>query len=174
MIMTLYQEYLLVIKRLTEIYKLHVDVNHRDIHTFYKDKIPLFKLLFGKYEDSGETNIVVSFHIGVKTHDAIEWFTRIHEEHPLLKVAQSFIEDSQGESYIGDEAEFIQKLIQEREIIIHWLENQGIEEMKKLAKTPVIGRKRDYRKSYHSRLDVEKATIEFDHLKKPKDDGDIH
>jgi hypothetical protein len=174
MIVTLYQEYLLVIKRLTEIYKLHVDVGHKDSHTFYKDKVPIFKLLFGTSRETGETNIVVSFHIGLKIHNAVAWFVSIYHEHPLIQVAESFIEDSQGELYIGEDAEFIQKLIQEREIIIHWLDNRSPEEMIKLAKTPVIGRKRDYRKSYHSRLDVEEATIEFEHLKKPKDDGDVH
>lgn len=173
-IVTLYQEYLYIIKQLREIYKLDVDVPHRDIHNFYKDKKPIFKLMYGKYGGSGDGSIVVSFHITMKVVDSIGWFSKIQKINPMVKLAESYVEDHQGETYLGDDAEYIQSVITEREILAHWLDNKTTEEMKTRSQQNVIGRKVDYRKSYDSRFDGEKATMDFDHLKKPGNDEDIH
>lgn len=174
MIMTMYQEYMYVVGQLKDAFKLEVDVPHRDVHTFYHNKRPIFKLMFGTYAESKETCVVVSFHITISITDAIEWYKRILKIHPLIKVVETYIEDQNGETYLGEDAEYIRSFIQQREILNHWLDNRTEDEMKEAAAKKVVGKKRDYRKSYHSHSESERATIEFDLLKKPENTEDIH
>ena len=174
MIQTMYQEYLYIIGKLKDIYKLEVDVPHQNIHTFYKNKAPIFKLLYGSYTKTGDTNIVVSFHIDIKVTEAIQWFVNIANIHPLLKVAEVYIEDDKGETYLGEDAEFIKNLKFQREVLDAWMSSRGEDEMKEFVKSKIVGEPRDYKKSYDSRHDSDKAIMDFDVLKKPEDSEDIH
>lgn len=178
MIQTMYQQYLFVIGKLKDIYQVEVDVNHRDVHTFYYQKIPVFKLLFGEFQTANqkekEQAIVVSFHIDLKVTEAVQWWINIHAIHPLIKVAEVYVEDDKGESYLGEDARMIQSLKYQREILDHWLTNKGEEEMIKFAQAKVVGKERDYKKSYDSHRETDKAIIDFEFIKKPQGDGDIH
>lgn len=175
MIQTPYQEYLFVIGKLKDVYNLDVDVSHRDIHTFYDKKKPVFKLMFGQYNENQETGIVVSFYIDIKVTEAINWFISISEIHPMVRVAEVYIEDDKGETFLGEDAEFIKNLKFQREVLDHWLSNKGQDEMKEFVKSKIVGAPRNYKKSYDSRHDSDKAIIEFEYLKKPEDDsGDVH
>lgn len=174
MIQNLYQEYIYLVGRLKDIHALDVDVNHKDIHTFYKNKIPMFKLLFGEFSKTKELNIVVSFHIDVKVTDAILWFINIQNIYPLLKVAEVYIDDDKGETYLGEDAELIRNLKFEREVLDQWLSSKGEDEMKEFVKSKIIGNERDYKKSYDSQGESEKAIMDFEFIKPPDDDGDVH
>ena len=92
--MTLYQEYLFVIGKLKDIYKLELKADHKDLHSFYKDDRPLFKLFFGNFTKEPHPIIVISFHLDLPHAEAVQWFLNIHYTHPQIKIHDSFIEDS--------------------------------------------------------------------------------
>lgn len=173
-ITNLYQEYIFVIGKLKDIYKLEVDTVHRDIHTFFYDRNQIFKLLFGKYT-SGGNQIVVSFHIDVSSRDAIYWFLNVQHLYPLLKVVDHHIEDDKGETYLGSEASAIQNLLIQRNTLDHWLTEKSEKEMKDFVDGKVIGKVRDPKQSYNSQVESSKAIIDFEKIKSaPEDGGDTH
>lgn len=173
MITTLYQEYLFVIGKLKDVYKLEVDTNHRDIHTFYQNKVQLFKLMFGAYEN-GDHQIVVSFHIDVTSRDAIYWFLNIQYFYPMLKAVDHHIEDDKGETYLGSEATAIQNLLMQRNTLDYWLTEKSEKDMKDFVDGEVVGKVRNPKQSYNSQEESSKAIMEFDRMKKPSDDEDTH
>lgn len=168
MLISLYQEYLYTIGKLKDIYKLEVDVVNKNIHIFYENKIPIFKLLFGSFAKNGQEAIVVSFHIDVKITHAIQWFSNIEQIHPDLKVADAYIEDDKGETYLGEDAEFIKNLKFQREVLDTWLSNRGEDEMREFVKSKIVGKPKNLNKIYDSRHDRELAIMEFELLKKPE------
>lgn len=170
----LYQEYLRVIGKLKDVYKLHVDVDHEDIHTFYIDKKPLFKLLFGTFTSDPDPSIVVSFHVSLLHPEAITWFINIYRTHPGILIHDSYIEDSNGESYLGEDALALQEVYQTQDILAEYLENSSREEMEDFATAPVFGRERDTTKSFDSRDEKTEAIIEFERLRKPSNDDQVH
>lgn len=174
MITNLYQEYLFVIGKLKDTYNLHVDVDHKDIHTFYKDKKPLFKLFFGMFTKEEENSIVVSFHIDMFHAEAIQWFINIYNLHPLIKIHDSYIEDSNGETFLGEDAMAIREVFQSQEILSEWLENHDREDTEYFVKSKVVGRQRDHTKIFDSQVERDKAIIEFDKIRKPEDDEGVH
>lgn len=170
----LYQEYLRVIGRLKDVYKLHIDVDHEDIHTFYVDKKPLFKLFFGTFTKDPEPSIVVSFHVDLYHAEAISWFINIYRIYPALLIHDSFIEDSNGESYLGEDAMALKEVYQAQEILAEWLENSSREEMEEFATAPVSGREPGVTKVFDSRGEKQEAIIEFERLRKPTNDDQVH
>lgn len=170
----LYQEYLRVIGRLKDIFGLNIDVEHQDIHTFFKDKRPLFKLFFGVFSKDEDPSIVVSFHVDLMHPEAIGWFINIYRLHPGITMHDSWIEDSAGETYLGEDAMALKETYQAQEILTHWLEHASHEEMGEFAKAPVYGRERDPNKVYDSQNERVEAIIEFERLRKPTDDDNIH
>src|SRR5579863_3837695 len=104
MVITMYEQYLWLIGELKERHKLHVEADHKDIHTFYKNKVQLFKLFHGKYTSTEADSIVVSFHINLTATDAIEWYVNIKNLHPPILVTEVFMEDDRGETYLGEDA----------------------------------------------------------------------
>jgi hypothetical protein len=173
MIMSLYQEYLRVIGQLKDVYKLDVETNHRDIHTFFVNKVQTFKLLFGTYA-SGHNQIVVSFHIDVPSRDVVYWFLNIQYFHPLLKVVDHHIEDDKGETYLGSDASMIKNLMIQRNTLEHWLVNKSERDWKDLVNGEIVGKVRDPKQSFNSQVESDKAIIEFKRIKKPDEDEDSH
>jgi hypothetical protein len=174
MITDLYQEYLYVIGKLKDIYGLHIDVDHKDIHTFYHDKQPLFKLMYGIFEKDKEPTIVVSFHIDLTHPQAILWFTNIYRIHPLLVLRDSYIEDSNGETFLGEDAYAIREVYQSQEILGQWLDNHTEEEIKEYTEATVSGRAHEPSKTFDSRVEKDQAIIEFNSTRKPGEDDTIH
>ncbi len=172
MITKMYDEYLYVIGKIKDVHKLSVDVDHKDIHTFYKDKVPKFKLLFGTYNDDNSC-IVVSFHIDVNSMEAIQWFLNIKDIHPLAKITEPYVEDEQGETWLGKDAQKIRDMIFERDIIAEWVDDHDEEELQTFADSKVVGRLRNPKQTYNSQYEREKAIIEFDMMKKPIEDDEV-
>lgn len=174
MITDMYQQYLWLIGQLKDLYKLHVEVDHQDIHTFYQNKHPMFKLLYGRFTNSAEDYIVLSFHINVSATEAIEWYVRIKNQHPEIKISEVYIEDDRGETYLGEDATRIYTAKVEQQVLRAWLaDNKSSKEnIIKFVESKVVGRVRDHKKPYAEK-DFEKALIEFDLMKKPVDDGEI-
>lgn len=169
-----YQEYLRVIGRLKDLFGLSIDVDHEDIHTFYKDKRPLFKLFFGIFAQEAEPSIVVSFHIDLLHPEVIGWYIQIYRQHSAIGLHDSWIEDSAGETYLGEDAAALKETYQAQEILTTWLDNSSHEEMGEFAKAPVYGRERDPNKVYDSQTERLEAKIEFERLKKPTEDDNVH
>lgn len=171
----LYQEYLYMIGKLKDAHGLTVDVDHTDIHTLYKDKQPLFKLFFGTFsENPDDPSIVVSFHVDLVHVEAIIWFMNIHKVHPSIQIHDSYVEDSNGETYLGEEALALREVFQAQEILANWLENEDRAGMEEFVKSDVVGRERDPHKSFNSQDERNLAMIEFERLRKPSDDDNIH
>lgn len=171
----LYQEYLHVIGRLKDVFGLHIDVDHKDIHTFYKDKRPLFKLFFGMFTKDPEPSIVVSFHVNMLHPEVISWFIHIYRLHPAIKIHDSYIEDSNGETYLGEDALALMETFQAQEILADWLDGATQEEMEEFATAPVYGRDPStIKKSFDSLREKNEAIIEFERLRKPTEDDEIH
>lgn len=169
-----YQEYISLIGKLKDAFKLHVDVDHRNIHSFYQDKKPLFKLFFGILSKETESSIVVSFHIDLLHTEAIRWFWKLKRLQPDLNLHESFIEDSNGETYLGEDAAALKETYQAQEILTQWLEHSTKEEMEKFSQAPVLGRERDPKQSFDSQTQQTEAIIEFERLRKPSDDEPVH
>lgn len=170
----LYQEYLRLIGRLKDIFGLTVDVDHRDIHTFFKDKRPIFKLFHGIFQSDETPSIVVSFHIDLFHPEAIGWFINIYRLYPSIAMHDSYIEDSAGETYLGEDAMALKETYMAQEVLNQWLEDSTPEEMKQFAEAPVYGRDRDPKKSFNSQTQKHEAIIEFERIKKPGDDEEVH
>lgn len=174
MFSSLYQEYLYVVGKLKDIYPLNIDVNHKDIHTFYDEKRPIFKLLYGTFNEETEPSIVVSFHINIRHVEAIIWYSRIYNIHPLLRLHDSHIEDDRGETYLGADAETIRDIKLQQDILSEWLNKHAKEDIEEFVDAKVHGRQRDSKKSFSSQAEAEKAIIEFEKMQNPDDDGDVH
>jgi hypothetical protein len=174
MLTDMYQEYLFVIGKLKDIYGLHVDVDHKDIHTFYKDKKPLFKLFYGMFTKESDPSIVISFHLDLIHAEAIQWFSFVYRLHPMLKIHDSYIEDSNGETYLGEDALAIRETYMTQDILGHWLENHDEKEMKEFVEAKVLGRQPDHKKTFDSRTQIDEAIIEFERVRKASDEDDIH
>lgn len=170
----LYQDYLRVIKSLKEAYKFDVEVDHADIHSFYRDKKPVFKLFFGAFQKDTEPTIVVSFHVDLFHPEAIAWYINIYRLFPMIEMHDSYIEDANGETYLGEDALALREVYQAQEVLTNWLESSSREEIEEFAKAPVTGRERDPNKSFDSQNQRVEATIEFDRIRKPGDDDQIH
>lgn len=169
-----YQEYLRIIGRLKDVFGFHVDVEHENIHTFFKDKRPIFKLFFGMFTQDADPSIVVSMHVDLLHPEAVGWFINIYRLHPQIVLHDSWIEDSAGETYLGEDAMALKETYQAQEILTHWLENASHEEMGEFSKAPVYGRERDPSKIYDSQTERAEAIIEFERLRKATDDDNVH
>lgn len=171
---TPFQQYLYVIGKLKDVYKLDVEVPHRDIHTFFQGKTPIFKLLFGEYIETGDSNIVISFHIDVTSVDIIQWFLNVQALHPLLKIADHYLEDDKGETYLGEDADAIKNLKKHQEVLAEWLDNKDEKEIKSFVSSKIVGRIKDQNKTFNSRIESDQATMEFNIMKKPGNGDSIH
>ena len=175
MITTLYQEYLHLIGKLKDVFDLTIDVEHRDIHTFYKNKRPLFKLMFGTFEKDDSESIVVTFHIDLYHPEVISWFIAIHNIYPLAKLHDSYIEDSSGQTYLGEEAEIIKRVLMTQEVLEEWLNRNTKEEMQDFVEADVVGFNPDEeKKTFDSQNEYDQAIIKFEKLRRPGDGDGVH
>lgn len=172
MVTNMYEQYVFVIGKLKDIYKLDVDVDHKNIHTFYREKRPLFKLFYGMFTAEDDPSIVVSFHLDMYHPEAIQWFINIYSLHPLIKMHDSYIEDSNGECYLGEDALALRETYQAQEILEQWLENQTVEEIEEFVGSKVVGRQ-TRPKIFDSLSQKDDAIIEFERVGRPDDDDEI-
>jgi hypothetical protein len=165
MVKNMYEQYLWLIGQIKDLYKLHVDVDHKEIHTFVSERQPVFKLFHG------DDRIVVSFHINVSATNAIEWYVKLKNLHPPIVVTDVYIEDARGETYLGEDATKIYTAMVEQQVLKAW-SNSKKDDIKKFVDSKVVGRVRDPKKTY-SQKELDKAIAEFDLMKKPVDDDEV-
>lgn len=173
MISDLYQEYLYVIGKLKETHTLYVEADHKNIHTFFKGKIPLFKLLFGTFSEDAPKSIVVSFHIELPVIAAIQWYVRINSIHPLLKVCNVYFEDGAGEIYYGEDAEKLVEIKRDQNALKNYLEEYDMDELEKFTQSKIFGRNRESHKTFDAEAEHNKALQEFKQMKKPSSDDEV-
>ncbi len=172
MLIDLYQEYLYVIGKLKDIYKFDVEVDHKDIHTFFLNKKPIFKLFYGVFnKDPDAPTIVVSFHIDLFHPEAISWFVTLYKLHPMIQMHDSFIEDAAGETYLGEDALVLKDTILAQEILAQWLAESDRDEMETFVEADVMGRLKEIDKSFIS--GSPDAIIEFERMQKPHSDDEV-
>jgi hypothetical protein len=174
MITDMYQEYLYVIGKLKDVFKLDVIVDHKDIHTFFMGKKPLFKLIYGIFSEDKDPSIVVSFHLDLHHPEAINWYIQIYKIHPFTSIHDSHVEDSNGETYLGEDALAIREVYRSQEILGKWLESSSREEIKEFTEAKVNGRKRNPNQVFDSQVQKDEAIIEFERIRKPPSEDDVH
>lgn len=170
----MYQEYLYLIGKLKDVYKLDLDVAHKDIHTFYKGKKPLFKVMFGTFTKDSDASIVISFHIDLFHAEAIQWFINIYNIQPTVQLHDDYIEDANGETYLGEDALAIKDVYLSQDVLKEWLDNHDKQEIKDFAESKVLGRSPDHKKAFDSQNERSEAIIEFERIRKANDDDQIH
>jgi hypothetical protein len=176
-IVDMYQQYLYTIGVLKDRHGLTMDVDHAHIHTFYKDKRPLFKLFYGAFEkDSDVKSIVVSFHLDLHHPEVINWYINIYNIHPLTQIHDSYYEDSNGEFYLGEDALMIRETFNTQDILQAWLEENDVEDTRMFVESKVVGRTRNLSQSFNSEAQKAEALEEFKKLGRPTEDdeGNIH
>lgn len=172
--MDMYQEYLYVVGKLKDVHGLEITVEHENVHTFYKNKKPVFKLLFGMHDKEEDTSIAVTFHIDLMHAEAIQWFIAIYNTHPPIRLQDSYIEDSDGNFFLGEDAIKIQYVYTSQDVLKEWLENATKEEIKEFTETKVTGYVEKTQKTFDSQNQREMAKISFNQLRKPTDDEEVH
>lgn len=176
MLQTPYQNYLYVIGKIRDIYKLDLFVEHQNIHVFSQGKLPLFKLFFGVFDHAEEHSIVVSFHIDLYHPQVIQWFLNIQNIFPLIQLHDSYIEDSSGVTYLGGDAENIKYIYLSQEILNQYLsELDSRDQIEDFVKAKIVAVPEiPKQKSFDSQKEQSKAIIEFQSMKKPSGTEDIH
>jgi hypothetical protein len=170
----MYDQYIYLIGKLKDVYKLDVEVEHRNIHVFYKDKLPLFKLFFGIFPSQESQSIVISFHIDLTHPEVIIWFQNLKDIHPIIELHDSYIEDSVGETYLGEDAVAIKNLYVSQDVLDTWLNSATVEDMQAFIHSKVLGRDRDPNKPFDVQSQFEAAEIEFQRIRVPGSEDELH
>jgi hypothetical protein len=173
-IVNFYQEYLYVIGKLKDVHGLHVDVDHKDVHTFYKGKQQLFKLLHGTFSEDGTPTIVVTFQIELDAKEIIQWYLNVSNVHPMVKMMESYFEDVAGEIFYGEDAKKLLTVKHDQQCIKEYLAHYDTKGLREFASAKVVGRERDPKKLYISHLEMDQAIKEFETMKKPVEDDEVH
>ena len=160
------ETYMMLVKQLTEAYKLNFYMEHKFIHEFFEEKIPLFKLIYAVDPKTKDNRVLVSFHLDMDAVDAIQWFDKICTSYPNARLAECYYKDDMDETYLGQDAEVIKMYKLEQEIVTKWLE-QGEEKAKKFAESQIAGRERPKGKSF---TDRDEAFAEFHKMQKGEED----
>lgn len=177
MFTSLYQEYLYLIGKLKDVHGLDIDVRHKDVHVFFKNKKPLFQLMYGTFAEEPDPSIVVSFHLELFHAEAIQWFIYIYNLHPLVRLNDSYIEDDKGDYFIGADAIKLQEVYRAQDVLSEWLDNKTREEIEDFAESEIFGYDEDPddpKKVFTSQKQMDEAVTEFNRMKKPGSDDDVH
>lgn len=173
-IVNFYQEYLYVIGKLKDIHGLHVDVDHKDVHTFYKGKQMIFKLLHGTFSDDGTPSIVVTFQMELDAKEVIQWYLNICNVFPPIKLMESFFEDVAGEIFYGEDAKKLLTVKRDQQCIQEYLKHYDTKGLREFATAKVVGRERDPKRVYVKDTEMDLALKEFELMKKPVEDDEVH
>lgn len=110
-----------IITQIKNLYDVSYEAEHQYIHEFSEGPIALFKLILVN-SNEGKSFMMVSFHIEVEAMDAIQWFMRIRALDPNLRVTACYLKDSNGESYVGEDAQILKLYMIEQDIISTFIE----------------------------------------------------
>jgi hypothetical protein len=170
----LYTEFVAVAKELEEKLNLTVESNHDDIRTFLKGDVEIFKLLIGTFETTGDTEIVVSFHVALKPVETIGFYRKIDKIYPWFKLVECYIDDDMGETYLGEDAETLYNLFIQQEVLSNWFEKKTEDDAKEFVGQEIVGRERDLKRSYSSIFERDEALLEFERMAKPLKTDEVH
>lgn len=151
-------------------YGLGAHPEHDQIYEFYEaEEVPLFKLIFGPSDKSDNQNVViVTFILGLDPVDAIQWFLRVRNVIPEVRLQASYFKDDNGETFLGEHAEIIKMYKDEQKVLSDYINSkQDEEEAKAYVRGRVEGRVRDKTKAFN---DMEEAAIEFNRMLIPDKD----
>lgn len=163
MMLMIYAEILNQVKNL---YGVRPEQEHEFIHEFFEGPLPLFKLILVDGDINGPGYVMVSFHIEIEAAEAIQWFARIRALEPNLRVTACYLRDSNGMSYVGEDAHILRLYMIEQDIISSYIQgNKDPEEIVNARATVV---KPSPLKTYS---DYKLAINEFNKLQKKE--GDI-
>lgn len=169
-----YSDYLELVEQLKLDHKLEVDQEHSEVHSFLKNDIVIFKLMYGTYDKDRKPSVVVTFQIDLKHHEAIYWFVEIYKLDASIIIHDSFMEDDAGETYLGEEAEIVRDLKKSQEILKDWLDTSSPQQIETFTKSKIIGQTRDHTKSFDSQFEKDEAIIDFTKTRKPGDGENMH
>lgn len=119
-----------IIKQVCNLYGLTCEQEHSYIHEFFEGPLPAFKLILVAPGDDGPGYTMVSFHIEMEAAVAISWFLRIRALDPNLRVTACYLRDSNGVSYVGDDAHVLRLYMAEQDILSSFIQgNKDPEEI---------------------------------------------
>lgn len=153
-----------IVARLQKEFSLTADRSeHPAITEFFEGPLPLFKLIIAQDEDL-TTSLYVSYQIQLDIPSSIQWFMRLRNLDPNIVVAPSYIKDSEGNSYVGEDAEIILMYMVEQDVITAFVQSdkdaEDIVNKKALPQASPVKVYSNYKK----------ALTEFKNLRKGKQD----
>ena len=153
-----------MLSQIRHLYDVACESEHRFIHEFFEGQLPVFKLILVDNTD-GPGFIMVSFHIEMEASAAIQWFMRIRQMDPNLRVTQCYLKDQNGVSYVGEDAQVLRLYVIEQEIMSSYI--QGDKDADEIITQTVTSDKPSPVRTYSD----QKTTIDaFNKLKKSKGD----
>lgn len=112
------EQYENIVTKLVKEFDLIADkTEHEAITEFYEGVLPTFKLILAAGETENESALIISFHVDVDAPSAIQWFLRVKALEPILYLSGSYMCDSYGVCYVGEEAEILKRYMLEQEIL---------------------------------------------------------
>lgn len=155
-----------ILTQVRNLYGLTSEPEHSCIHEFFEGPLPVFKLILVAPNDDGPGFTMVSFHIEIEAAVAINWFVRIRTLDPNLRVTACYLRDSNGDSYVGDDAHVLKLYMVEQDIISSFI--QGNKDPEDIVNQRVIQAKPSPIKTYS---DYRTAINQFKKL--VKQEGDV-
>lgn len=153
-----------ILNQVRNLYGLKSEIEHDFIHEFFEGSIPLFKLILVS-DDEGPGFVMASFHIDVEASDAIQWFMRIRSLDPNLRVTACYLRDSNGASYVGEDAQVLKLYMMEQDIVSTFI--QGNKDPEDIVNRHLTAEKPSQQKTYS---DYDAAIHEFNKMRKKEGD----
>lgn len=110
-----------MIPRVETLYGVTAKREHDFIYEFSEGPLPIFKLIL-VHNDEGPGFIMVSYHIEVEAAIAIQWFFRLREIEPNLRVGPCYLHDSDGTPHVGEDAQILRLYMIEQDIISNFMQ----------------------------------------------------
>lgn len=155
-----------ILRQVRNLYGVSSEPEHDCIHEFFEGPLPLFKLILVAANDDGPGFTMVSFHIEIEAAVAINWFLRIRALDPNLRVTACYLKDTNGESYVGDDAHVLKLYMIEQDIVSTFI--QGTKDPEEIVNQKVVPVKPSPIKTYS---DYRVAITQFKKL--TKQEGDV-
>jgi len=119
-----------LIQEVCSLYAVTAEVEHEKVMEFFEGDIPLFKLILAQVNEIDEKpQIILSFHLETNSVYAIQWFLRLQDLCPDLKITHCYVKDASGATHVGEDAEIVNMYRIEQEVISAWIrENEQTDE----------------------------------------------
>lgn len=111
-----------ILKQVRNLYGLTSDQEHIYVHEFFEGPLPLFKLILVNGSDEGPGYTMISYHIEVEAAEAVQWFLRVRNLEPNLRLGPCYLRDQNGMSYVGDDAHVLRLYMIEQDILSNYIQ----------------------------------------------------